>query len=241
MLKKPWNTLKIQNEPQRHLKIPSVPKCLCGWFLGVLCLFLFVSCAPKYAEKPSREGMSLADIMTKMNTVRSIEAVLAIDYEKNDATMSGDAHLDISPSSLDLRIYYLGFLYGEQSENNGVIHSTRKFDKNKTVVLVDGLKNSFLWWTIKDYTVREEKNTYVLTNFNRTVVISKKDLLPVEQTIELDNGDEIYISYDTTVRSEYQKMKDPLDPEISWYQSHLSIRYRNYQVKVKVKSYMAST
>lgn len=238
MSKKRWNILKIQSEPQR---LPSVPQCLCGWFFGVLCLFLFVSCAPKYAEKPSREGMSLAGVLTKMNTVRSIEAVLAIDYEKNDATMSGDAHLDLSPSSLALRIYYLGFLYGELNEENGVIHSKPKFDKNKTVVLVDGLKNSFLWWTIKDYTVREEKDNYVLTNFNRKLTISKKDFLPVEQTIELDNGEELYISYDTPVRSECEKAKDTLDPELSWYQSHLSIRYRNHQVKVKVKSYMAST
>src|SRR5208337_4741971 len=128
MLKKLWNTLNHSSQDQvvssKGFSVFSLWLLATGYLLLAL-----VSCAPKYAEKPSREGMSLAAIMTKMNTVRTIEAVLAIDYEKNDATMSGDAHLDLSPSSLNLRIYYLGFLYGELSEDNGVIHSKPKFDK----------------------------------------------------------------------------------------------------------------
>ncbi len=232
MLKKRWNTLKKGKGERLKVKGKTL-------LVFALCLFLFVSCAPKIAEKPSREGLALADIMEKMNTVKSVEAILAIDYEKNDATMSGDAHMDLSPSALDLRIYYLGFLYGELTEDNGVIHSKPKMDKNKIIVLVNGLKNSFLWWTIKDYTVQEEKDVYILRNFNRKLIIGKKDLLPLEQTIELDNGEKLFISYDTPVRSEYGTTESILDPEMSWYQSHLSIRYRNYQVKVKVKSYMA--
>src|SRR5271157_312357 len=239
MLKKRWNTLQNKQRAKgKGLKPFSAFRLL----PFALCLLFLFSCAPKYAEKPSREGLSLVDIMAKMNKVKSVEAVLSIDYEKNDATMSGDAHLDLAPTALDLRIYYLGFLYGELTEDNGVIRSKPKMDKNKIIVLVDGLKNSFLWWTIKDYTVQEKKDSYVLTNSNRTLIIGKKDLLPLEQIIELDNGDELFISYDTPVRSEYENTKSTaVDPEISWYQSHLSIRYKNHQIKVKVKSYMAST
>lgn len=249
-MKKQWNTLKIRIEPQRHRetekdkrdffflssKIPSVPQCLCGCFLMALCLLVF-SCAPKYLEKPSREGIPLPEILAKMNTVQSIEAVLSIDYEKNDATMSGDAFLKLSPVSLDLRIYYLGFLAGEVKEDNGVIKSKPRIDKYKSIVLVDGLRNSFLWWTMSDYTIQETEDSYVLRNFSRKLIISKKSLLPVEQTIELDNGEEMTISYDEPASNKTEMEKNGLDPEIAWYQSRLSIRYRNHQVKVRVKSY----
>jgi len=203
-----------------------------------LCLLVF-SCAPKYAEKPSREGISLSNILAKMNTVQSVEAVLSIEYEKNNALMSGDAFLNLSPAALDLRIYYLGFLAGEVKEDNGVIKSKPKLDKYKSTVLVDGLRNGFLWWTISDYTIQENPDNYVLRNFNRTLTISKSNLLPLEQTIELDNGEEMTISYDEPVRNKPETEKNGLDPEIAWYQSHLSIRYKDHQVTVRVKSYTA--
>ncbi len=218
-----------------------MPQCLCGCLLGALCLLLFVSCAPRYAERPSREGTPLSEVLAKLNTVQSIEAVLSIDYEKNEATMSGDAYLNLSPAALDLRIYYLGFLAGEVKEDNGVIKSKPKLNKYKSIVLVDGLRNSFLWWTIRDYTIRETDDSYVLKNFNRTLTISKKTLLPLEQTIELDNGEEMTISYDGPVSNKPETAKNGLDPEIEWYQSHLSIRYRDHQVKVRVKSYTPTT
>src|SRR5208283_2735972 len=128
---------------------------------SVLAVLALASCAPKYAEKPYREITSLSEVLAKMNTVQSIEAVLSIDYEKNDAIMSGDAHLNLSPAALDLRIYYLGFLAGEVKEDNGVIKGKPKLDKYKSTFLVDGLRNSFLWWTISDYTIQENRDNYV--------------------------------------------------------------------------------
>ena len=216
-----------------------MPQCLCGCLLGALCLLLFVSCAPKYAEKPSREGISLSEVLAKMSAVQSIEAILSIDYEKNDGLMSGDAFLNLSPAALDLKIYYLGFLAGQVKEDNGVIKSKPKLDKYKSTVLVDGLRNSFLWWTITDYTIQENPDSYVLRNFNRTLTIGKKSLLPMEQTIELDNGEEMTISYDEPACNKPETEKNGLDPEMAWYQSRMSIRYKNHQLKVRVKSYTA--
>ncbi|HXW68494.1 MAG TPA: hypothetical protein VEJ88_02705 [Dissulfurispiraceae bacterium] len=244
MLKKQWNTLKHRQKAKGDwLKVAACPTAekvaLC--LLTFAFCMLFFSCAPKYAERPSRQGLSLSDILAKMNTVQSVEAVLSIDYEKNDATLSGDAFLNLSPSALDLRIYYLGFLAGQVKEDNGVIKSKPKLDKFKSVVLVDGLRNSFLWWTISDYTVLEKDDSYVLRNFNRQLIISKKNLLPLEQTIQLDNGEEMTISYDAPAYNKPETEENRLDPEIAWYQSHLLIRYRNHQVKVRVKSYIAKT
>lgn len=247
MLKKQWNTLKHKKSAlssqlsavrlQRIQNRTSQVILLCSFIF----LFIVASCAPKYIERPSREGVSLSHILEKMNSVQSIEAILVIDYEKNDTTMSGDAFLNLSPDTMNLRIYYLGFLAGEVNEDNGVIKSKPKLDKNKSIVLVDGLKNSFLWWTIKDYTVQEKQDSYVLRNYYRTLTISKKDLLPLQQTIELDNGEELTISYDAPVQSNPEATQNKVDREISWYQSRLCIRYKNHQVKVRVKSYTALT
>lgn len=227
-----------------NVLLRPLPSALCSMRFA-FCALLFalcavVSCAPKYAEKPSREGVALSEVLAKMNAVQSVEAALSIDYEKNDATMSGDAFLIISPASLDLRIYYLGFLAGEVKENNGVIKSKPKLDKYKSIVLVDGLRNSFMWWTISDYTIEDRGDIYVLRNFNRTLTISKQNLLPLEQIIELDNGEEMTISYNEPALNKPEKEKNGLDPAIAWYQSHLTIRYRNHQVKVWVKSYTAT-
>ena len=144
-----------------------------------LCFLLFAlcavsSCAPKYAEKPSREGITLG-ILEKLNNIQSIEAVLSMDYEKNDSTMSGDAFLKYFPLlQWTLEFIILAFLAGEVKEDNGVIKSKPKIDKYKSIVLVDGLRNSFLWWTISDYNIEDREDTYVLRNFNRKLIISKR-------------------------------------------------------------------
>ncbi|MBI3591881.1 MAG: hypothetical protein HY099_00050 [Nitrospirae bacterium] len=154
--------------------------------------------------------------------------------------MSGDAFLNLSDTNLNLRIYYLGFLAGEVKEDNGVIQSKPRIDRIKSIILVEGLKNSFFWWNIKDYIIQENEDMYVLKNFNRKILISKETLLPVRQTIELDNGEELNISYDTPAKNNTEETKNIPDPWIQWYQSRLSIKFKNHLVKVKVKSYSAT-
>ncbi len=259
MLKKQWNTSKhssqepVASSPEK-INIRRRPSCFMSWRPATGCRLLFFvfwllatsswllcfsSCAPKYVEKPSREGVPLPEILSKMNTVQSVEAVLSIAYEKNNASMSGDAFLSLSPDTLELRIYYFGILAGQVTEDHGVIKSKPKLDKYKSIILVDGLRNSFLWWTIRDYTVEEKEDSYVLRNFDRTLTISKKTLLPLEQTIELDNGEEMTIAYDDPACSKPGTENNGLDPETGCYQSRLLIRYRDHQVKVRVKSYEA--
>ena len=244
MFRKQWNTsghrtkgMEHTNESKRN-KLCLLLHALCLVFFA---LFFFVSCAPKYAERPSREGLSLSEVLDRMNSIHSIEAVLSINYEKNDAAISGDAYLNLSSDALDLRIYYLGFMAGEVKENKGIISSKPKIDKYKSIILVDGLKNGFMWWTIKDYTVQKKEDTYILKNFNRELIIDKKDLLPLKQTIELDNGEELSIFYESPVHSKSEKNQYEPNPVTTWYQSRLSIHYRNYVVNVKVKSYTIST
>lgn len=200
--------------------------CLCS----VLCLLFSVSCAPKHVELPSYEKINIDNAFLEIKKIKSIEAVLSVEYEKNSdidvSTMSGDASLFVSEDKLNLRLYYLGFLIGEVSEDNGIIKSKPKLDKNKSTILIDGLKNSFLWWNIKDYILEEKEDAYELKNSYRKLLISKKTLLPLQQTIELNDGEELKIFYDA-----------PAKIEGDWYNSRLKIEFKNYIVKIKIKSY----
>jgi len=113
----------------------------------LLCsLLLLASCAaPKLVERPSHRGIALDEALAQYRSISSINTVLGLEYEKNDTIMSGDASLSASPDKLSLRIYYLGFLQGEVYEENGTIKSKPKLDKNKSALLVEGLKSSLFW------------------------------------------------------------------------------------------------
>jgi len=210
-------------------------------FVSLVCLLSLASCAPKLVAPPviSYENIPLDRALSELGAVRSVEAVMAIEYQKKDSTMSGDAFVNLSDDKLTLRLYYMGFLYGEVSEENGIVKSKPKLDKNKSAILVDGLKNSFLWWTLKDYTLTEKEDTYVLTNSYREVVVDRKTLLPLRQTLNLDSGDVLTILYDEPAITE-EAAKVGQSSLLQRYQSKLTITLKNYTVRIKIKSYSAS-
>jgi len=187
---------------------------------------------------PSHKGITLNDALSQYRKISAVNTVVGLEYEKNGTIMSGDASLSVSPDKLALRIYYLGFLQGEVYEENGNIRSKPKIDKTKSTILVEGLKNSLFWWNITDYEVLDRKDSYELRNGYRKVVVNKDTLLPIEQTIELENGDVLAISYDSPTRIINEDDKAaPDDSPLSWYPSIVNIQLRNYIVRINVKSY----
>jgi hypothetical protein len=217
------------------VRIKSIVILVTAGFL----LTMLTSCATqKTAGMPSHKGLALDNALAQFRQISSISTVAGLEYEKNDTIMSGDASLSASPDKLSLRIYYLGFLQGEVYEENGVIKSKPKLDKKKSAILVDGLKNSLFWWNISDYKTVETADSYELRNTNRKVVISKETLLPVEQTIEMPNGDVLTISYAAPMRIVPDDGKEISGASpLSWYQSMIRIQLKNYIVRVNVKSY----
>jgi|WetSurMetagenome_2_1015567.scaffolds.fasta_scaffold00599_10 hypothetical protein len=205
----------------------------------ICCSLLLVSCAPQVRHAgPDFGGMSLDDALTQYKKISSIKSVIGIEYEKNDATMSGDGALFVSPDKLSLRIYYLGFLQGEIYQDKGVVKSNPKIDRNKSALLVNGLKSSLLWWNISDYTRTETEDSYELSNYYRKVVIDKNSLMPTEQTLVLDNGDLLTITYGRPEPrlAEDGKQLDIKSP-LGWYPGRLKIQLGRYVVRVGVKSY----
>jgi len=209
--------------------------------LGSCCLLL-VSCAPQIRPAgPDFSALSLDDALAQYRKISSITTIMGIEYEKNESVMSGDGSLVVSPDKLALRIYYLGFLQGEVYEENGEIKSKPKIDKTKSELLVQGLKSSIFWWNITDYEKTETDDTYELRNRSRKIVIDRKSLLPVEQTLTLDNGDRLLITYGRPVpRLGADGRQTDGNSPLGWYPSRLKIQLRNYTVRIEVKSYTAA-
>ncbi len=205
--------------------------------ISLLFLFLIPSCAPKHIEMPYFEDVHFEEAISDLKRVSSIDAIVSVEYKNKDNAMSGDAILKISEDSLHIRLYYLGFLAGEIYEENGIIKSNPRLDRNKGILLVDGLKNSFFWWDIKDYFIEEDKDTYILKNSYREVIINKKTLLPVRQTLEVNGRDKLIIYY-----SEPSKIERDLNSTVPslWYNSRLNIEFSNHSVDIKIKSYAIS-
>jgi hypothetical protein len=205
------------------------------FFVFSLIFLLFaISCAPRPIQVAVIDGISIDEMIKRLNNINSIETVLTIEYENEDNLMSGDASLGISKDNLNLRIYYLGFLVGEISERDGVITSKPKLNKNKSTILVDGIKNSLFWWNINDYVLHTKDDFYILENVNRKVFIDKKTLLPIKQLIEFGDGEKLEIVYDIP-----KKIDETTNSQLQdlWYNSTISFKLKNHTAKIKIKSY----
>jgi len=199
---------------------------------------LLISCTQIRPPGPNFSGMSLEEAIGQYKKITSVQSVVGIEYDQDDSTMSGDGALKVSPDSLSLRIYYMGFLQGEIYQEKGVVRSDPKIDRYKSALLVNGLKSSIFWWNISDYNKTETDDTYELRNRYRTVIIDKASLLPTEQTIALDNGEIVTITYGTPERrlTEDGKPTDTSSP-LGWYPSQLKIELGPHVVRISVKSY----
>jgi hypothetical protein len=233
--------LRAARAADRHLRAApgriNIKLSSCLLFTAV-CLLL-VSCTPQVRHTgPSFESISLEDALVQYKKISSIDTIIGIEYEKNEAVMQGDGSLSISPDKLALRIYYLGFLQGEVYEENGEVRSKPKLERNKKDLLVNGLKSSIFWWNIKNYDKRETDDTYELRTPTRKVVLDKSSLLPISQTIMLEDGEQLSITYGLPVpRLAKDGKRIESNSPLGWYPSRLKIQLRNYIVRIDVKSY----
>ncbi|HMK48596.1 MAG TPA: hypothetical protein VK435_00965, partial [Thermodesulfovibrionales bacterium] len=169
---------------------------------SVSILIVLFACAPKHVAMPSFEGMDLNDALAARKNIAGIDTVFSLVYEKEDSEIKGDGAVYVSRSGyVNMRIYSFGFLAFELSSSNGVVKSSPSIDKNKALILTDGLRDCLFWWDIKDFEVQEKEGKFILTNSRRQIWIDEKTMLPVRQIISVEDGRELDIYYENPEKS----------------------------------------
>ena len=200
-------------------------RCRPWLVLAFFLLAVLLSCSTKRIEIPTYEGVDPRYELARRDTVGSIRSTFSIQFEKDGGTVKGDAALSLTPDSLELRVYSLGFLVAEVIANDTVTKSDPPLDRSRIELLTEGLRNSFFWWSIKDFEIREEGKVYRLWNSWRRLIINKRTLLPERQTIELEDGRELDISYG-----------EPENMGGTWFPSRMRIVLSRYTANVTIKT-----
>jgi hypothetical protein len=190
----------------------------------LITLFLCAACAQKGVVIPVREGIDLRDELTRMGSLTSLDASFTIEFVRGESTMKGDAVLRLTPEDLDLRVYSLGFLVSEVTSHDGLTKSTPPMERTGLLLLIDGIRNSFFWWSIEGYEIDEDDAAFLVTNSWRRIVFNKRTLLPVRQMINLDEGKELQIFYE-----------DPRPLDGVWFPSKMRIELSSYMVTLAIR------
>jgi hypothetical protein len=195
-------------------------------FCILCCLFsLLLSCSTKRIEIPIYEGVDPREELAKRDNVESIRSTFSIEFERDGGVIRGDAVLHLTSDALTLRIYSLGFLVAEVISNETITKSDPPMDRNRIDMLVDGIRNSFFWWSIKGYDMQEMDKTYRLSNSWRRLFLDKRTLLPDKQIIQLEDGKELNILYE-----------EPDQIGGVWFPSKMRIGLSRYSVNLRIKT-----
>lgn len=194
--------------------------------LLLLILFVLVSsCATKRIEIQYYEG-GLDERLKGLERIRSIKSDFSIEFDKGDGiTIRGEGILNLSEEALDLQVYSMGFLVAEVKADRSGIRSEPVISKNKLLILVDGLRNSFFWWDLKGFSLEDEGESFILSNSWKRLVIYKKTMMPSRLTIDLEGGNRLDISY-----------YEPADINGFVFPSRMRIELSNYAVNLKIKN-----
>ncbi|MGD0884982.1 MAG: hypothetical protein ABSA46_08955 [Thermodesulfovibrionales bacterium] len=163
--------------------------------------------------------------MVRRDNVASIQSTFSIEFERDGGVIKGDAALQVTPDALSLRIYSLGFLVAEVTSDDTITKSDPPIDRNRLVMLVDGIRNSFFWWSIKGYDVQEDEKTYRLSNSWRSLILDKRTLLPEKQIIELEDGKQLNVVYE-----------EPEHIGGIWFPSKMRIGLSRQSVSLKIRT-----
>lgn len=209
-----------------------------GWriiSLSAYCLLptvfcLLVSCATKRVEIPTLEGIDLKEMLAERENIKSLESTFYIKFERDGSVMKGDAVLRLTPETLDLQVYSLGFLVAEVTSNGAETRSNPSIDRNRLLILVDGIRNSFFWWSVKNPVIKDDHDSYRVSNSWRRLFINKKTMMPERQIIELDNGSELNVSYE-----------EPALMDGVWFPSRMCIELSRQSVNLTIKTLSISS
>jgi hypothetical protein len=171
------------------------------------------------------EERGLEEVIAERNGISRIDTTFSVIFEKVDSEIRGDGALNIfNNGDLELRVYSLGFLAMELTSRNGVVRSKPGLDSTKKTILTQGLRDSLFWWDIKDFTLEDENDCYLLRNTEREITIDKKSSLPRKQQIYFPNGKVLTVYYDNPAREKGILYQSKMKIELAKYSVTLTVR-----------------
>ncbi len=193
--------------------------------LSAVCCLLLLSCAATKMEVPTLEGVDPKEILSERQSIRSLESTIYIEFEKDGNTMRGDGVLRLTTDSLDLQVYSLGFLVAEVTSNDSVTRSNPPIEKNRLSMLIEGLRSSFFWWSVKNPVIGEDRDTYRVSNSWKRLFLNKKTMMPEKQIIELEGGKQLTAYYD-----------EPALMDGIWFPSRMRLELSGQSVSLRIKT-----
>lgn len=195
--------------------------------ISILCPapFLLSACATKKIEMPSYKGIEPKDMLAGKENIKSLVSTFSIEFERDGVINRGDAVLRLNHGDVDVQVYSFGMLVAEVSSTADFIRSVPPIDKTKLSLLVDGLSNSFLWWSIKNPDITDEGGMYLVSNSWRRLFINKKTMQPIKQIIELEDGRQLKVFYG--------------EPDLIggvWFPSKMRVELSSHSVNLEIKT-----
>lgn len=198
-----------------------------------LIFIIFTACSKRQVSLPDYRENNLDYLLSELSQISSIEASIEVEFDKDDTTINGDMFLKADEKNMLIRLYYLGFPAGEIIEKEGEIRNTMKISKTRAELIAKGLKRSIFWWKNSFHQILDSDDTYTLLANGIEIIIDKKTLLPTRQTIRLDNGESLDIIYSEPRQIDEGKRFGGIT---DWYQSVLTLSYRNYRATSRINS-----
>ena len=201
--------------------------------LSCISIVLFLaSCATRALELPLFEETPLNKVIAERRGIFRIDANFSAIFEKTDSEIRGNGTLKIfNNGDLELRVYSLGFLAIELTSRNGAAKSKPGLDSAKKAILTQGLRNSLFWWDIKDFTVEDKEDCYLLKNAEREILVDKKRGLPKKQRIYFANGKVLTVYYDNPARENNILYQSKISMELSKYSVTLLVRDISFNMR----------
>lgn len=195
-------------------------------FLISTSIIFIISCSMVKKQKPPvYNDLEITDILQSYDNVNEIDAKFLASFERDDIDYRGDGRLIISKNGdLQLRVYVLGMLVFEMVSNNGEINSKPVMDRNKSAFLANGLRECIFWWDIEKYTINEDNGQYLLENDVKRLWLDKNTMMPLRQTISLEDNLYLDITYD-----------EPEKINGIWYPQKIFIHLSNYRLTLIIK------
>ena len=186
-------------------------------------IVLLFSCAAPEVKPPIYEDLDVGEALYMNERISAIEAEFSITFYKDDSKRKGDGVVTISKyGDLNLRVYSLGFLAFELISQDGIIKSEPVLDRTKREILTYGLRDCLFWWDIGSYDIDEQENLYLIRNYPRKLWIDRKTMLPVQQSVQLDDERELWFYYE-----------EPREMGEIWYPSRIRIELSRYSLTLE--------